>query len=64
MTLEEFTELMIKDNNRANKKSIMKLKELCEKSNGINSDAFTKIEIKRLYERFIELLKELEECEK
>ena len=64
MTLEVFTEIMTKDNSRANKKSIMKLKELCEKSNGIDSDAFTKKEIKRLYERFIELLKELEECEK
>ena len=64
MTLENFTELMIKDNSRANKKSIMKLKELCEKSNGICSDAFTKKEIKRLYERFIEMLKELEEYEK
>lgn len=64
MTLEAFTEIMTKDNSRANKKSIIKLKELCEKSNGINSDAFTKKEIKRLYERFIELLKELEEWEK
>lgn len=64
MALEEFTFLMTRNNNRANKKSIMKLKELCEKSNGINSDAFTKKEIKRLYERFIELLKELEEVEK
>ena len=64
MTLEELTEIMTKENSRANKKSIMKLKELCEKSNGINSDAFTKKEIKRLYERFQELLKELEEYEK
>ena len=63
MTLENFIELMTKDNSRANKKSIMKLKELCEKSNGISSDAFTKKEIKRLYERFIELLEELEEYE-
>ena len=64
MTLEEITFLMTKNNSRASKKSIMKLKELCEKSNGINSDAFTKKEIKRQYERFIELLKELEEVEK
>ena len=42
----------------------MKLKELCEKSNGINSDDFTKKEIKLLYERFMELFKELEENEK
>ncbi len=64
MTLEELTEIMTKENSRANKKSIMKLKELCEKSNGINSDAFTKKEIKRLYERFQQLLKEKEEYEK
>ena len=64
MTLEALTEIMTKENRWANKKSIMKLKELCEKSNGINSDAFTKKEIKRLYERFQELLKELEEYEK
>ena len=64
MTLEELMKIMTKENSRANKKSIMKLKELCEKSNGINSDAFTKKEIKRLFERFQELLKELEEYEK
>ena len=64
MTLEELTDIMTKGNSLANKKSIMKLRELCEKSNGINSDAFTKKEIKRLYERFQELLKELEEYEK
>ena len=64
MTDEEFTELMVKNNSRANKKSIIKLKQLCEKSNGINPDNFTKKEIKRLYERFQELLKELEEVEK
>ena len=64
MTLEELTEIMTKENSRANKKSIMELKEFCEKSNGINSDAFTKKEIKRLYERFQELLKESEEYEK
>ena len=64
MTLEELTEIMTKENSRSNKKSIMELKELCEKSNGINSDVFTKKEIKRLYERFQELLKESEEYEK
>ena len=64
MTLEELVEIMTKENSHANKKSIMKLKELCEKSNGINPDAFTKKEIKRLYERFQELLKEEEEIEK
>ena len=64
MTDEEFTELMVKNNSRANKKNITKLKKLCEKSNGINPDNFTKKEIKKLYERFHELLKELEEAEK
>lgn len=64
MTLENFIELMTKNNVYANKKSIMKLKELCEKSNGIDADAFTKKEIRRLYQRYIELLKELEEYEK
>ena len=64
MTLENLTEIMTKENSYANKKSIIKLKELCEKSNGINSDAFTKKEIKKLYERFQELLKESEEYEK
>ena len=37
MTIENLTEIMTKNNKRANKKSIMKLKKLCEKSNGINS---------------------------
>ena len=64
MTDEEFTELMVKNNSHANKKNITKLKKLCKKSNGINPDNFTKKEIKRLYERFRELLKELEEVEK
>ena len=64
MALEDFMEIMTRNNCYVNKKSIIKLKELCEMSNGINSDAFTKKEIKRLYERFIELLKELEEYEK
>ena len=64
MALEDFMEIMTRNSCYVNKKSIIKLKELCEKSNGINSDAFTKKEIKRLYERFIELLKELEEYEK
>ena len=50
MTLENFIELMIKNNSYANKNSIMKLKKLCEKSNGISSDAFANKEIKRLYE--------------
>lgn len=64
MTLETFNKIMTNDNGRTNKKKIIKLKELCEKSNGINSDDFTKKEIKRLYDKFIELHKELEEYEK
>lgn len=61
MTLDEFMELMIKDHPRSNKDSIRKLKELCEKTNSINPDGFTKYEIKRLYERYEQLTKELDE---
>ena len=64
MTLEAFTEIMTKNNRYSKKSNIQKLKELCEKSNGINPDKFTKQEIKRLYERYQELLKECEEIEK
>ena len=34
---------------------------MCERSNAIDPDNFTKFEIKRLYERYEELVKELEE---
>lgn len=61
MELDEFIELMTKNNNRANKKNIINLKDLCKKSNAINIDNFSKYEIKRLYERYQELVKELEE---
>lgn len=61
MTLDEFMKLMIKDHPRSNKDSIRKLKELCEKTNSINPDGFTKYEIKRLYERYEQLTKELDE---
>ena len=64
ITLEAFTEIMTKNNHYSKKSSISKLKELSEKSNGINPDKFTKQEIKRLYERFQELLKESEKIEK
>lgn len=64
MQLEIFTELMMKNNIRANKNSIIKIKELSKKTSGIAPDAFTKKEIKRLYERYQELVKELEEIEK
>ena len=61
MTLDKFMELMIKDHPRSNKDSIIMLKELCDKTNSINPDGFTKYEIKRLYERYEQLNKELEE---
>lgn len=64
MDEEIFHDLMIKDNPRANKKSIIKLKELCKKSNAINADDFSKYEIKRLYERYQELVRELENVKK
>ena len=61
MTLDNFMELMRKDHPRSNKDSIIMLKELCDKTNSINSDGFTKYEIKRLYERYEQLNEELEE---
>lgn len=64
MTLEAFTEIMVKNNHYSKKSSISKLKELCDKSQGINPDKFTKQEIKRLYERYQELLKESDKIEK
>lgn len=61
MTLDKFMELMIKDHPRSNKDSITMLKELCDKTNSINPDGFTKYEIKRLYERYEQLNEELED---
>ncbi len=61
MTLDKFMELMTKGHSRSNKNSIIKLKELCDKTNSINPDGFTKYEIKRLYERYEQLNKELED---
>lgn len=61
MEQNEFIELMIKNNGYAKKSNIVKLKKLCEKSNGIVIDNFSKYEIKKLYERYQELVKELEE---
>lgn len=61
MELNVFIELMTKNNRYANKNSIVTLKKLCEESNAINIDNFSKYEIKRLYERYEELVKELEE---
>ena len=61
MELEVFIELMTKDNGYAKKSNIINLKKLCEKSNAINIDNFSKYEIKRLYERYQQLVNELEE---
>lgn len=61
MQLDEFIELMTKNNGYAKKENITKLKELCKKSNAINIDNFTKYEIKKLYERYQELVKEMNE---
>ena len=61
MALEVFIELMTKDNGYAKKSNIINLKKLCEKSNAINIDNFSKYEIKRLYERYQQLVNELEE---
>lgn len=64
MSEEEFILLMTNDNPRAKKSAIKKIYELAKKTSGITPDAFTKKNIKRLYERYQELLKELEEVEK
>lgn len=61
MKLEVFIELMTKDNGYAKKSNIINLKKLCEKSNAIDIDNFSKYEIKRLYERYQQLINELEE---
>ena len=61
MELEVFIELMTKNNSYAKKNSIINLKKMCEKSNAINIDNFSKYEIKRLYERYQQLVNELEE---
>lgn len=61
MSEEEFTQIMIENNYHAKKGAIKKVQELAKKTSGITPDAFTKLSIKRLYERYQELLKELEE---
>ena len=61
MELEAFIEIMTENNHYAKKENIKKLKGLCKKSNAINIDNFSKYEIKRLYERYEELVKEIEE---
>lgn len=64
MNEEEFTQIMIENNCRAKKGAIKKVQEMAKKTSGITPDAFTKRSIKRLYERYQELLKELEEIKK
>lgn len=61
MELTKFIELMIEKNKYAKSASIIHLKKLCDKSNAINPDKFTKYEIKKLYERYLELESELED---
>lgn len=64
MSMDEFTELMTENNPYARKASIKKIKELSEKTSGINPDKYTKKEIKYLYDRYLELEKEIEEIKK
>lgn len=61
MSEEKFTQIMIENNHHAKKGAIKKVQELAKKTSGIKPDAFTKTNIKRLYERYQELLKDLEE---
>ncbi len=59
----EFIKIMTENNRTAKKGAIKKIQELAKKTSGITPDAFTKKNIKRLYERYQELLKELDEVE-
>ena len=61
---EEFIRIMTKNNHYAKMSAIKKIYELSKKTSGITPDAFTKKNIKRLYERYQELLKEIEEIKK
>ena len=61
---EEFIQIMTKNNHYAKMSAIKKIYELSKKTSGITPDAFTKKNIKRLYERYQELLKEIEEIKK
>lgn len=61
---EEFIRIMTENNHSADKKAIKEVKKLAENTSGIKADVFTKKEIKRLYERYQVLLKELENVEK
>ncbi len=63
MSEEEFVDIMTENNHHAKKGAIKKVYELAKKTSGIRPDAFTKMNIKRLYERYQELLKEEKEIE-
>ena len=61
MNVEDFIELMTKNNHYSRKSSINKVKELATKTSGIKPDKYTKKEIKDLYKRYQELETEIEE---
>lgn len=64
MSEEEFSLIMTENNHHAKKVAIKKIKELASKTSGINSDRYTKYEIKDLYKRYQELMAEIDELEK
>ena len=63
MSIEDFTQIMTKENYRARRASIRRIKELSEKTSGIKPDKYTKKEIKYLYDRYLTLIEEMEEIE-
>lgn len=64
MSYEEFENIMVDNYKQIKKNTIKKVKELSENTSGIKEDAYTKKEIKRLYERYLELESELKEIKK
>lgn len=64
MSIENFTQIMTKDNYRARRASIRRIKELSERTSGIKPDRYTKKEIKYLYDRYLTLIEEMKEIEK
>ena len=64
MSIDKFTEIMTRTNRYARKESIKRVKELAEKTSGINPDRYTKKEIQDLYKKYQELLTEIEELKK
>ena len=61
MSDEEFEKIMIENCKQIKRSTIKETKKLASSTSGIEADAYTKKEIKRLYERYLELDKELEE---